>query len=1067
MFFLSKQTSGIKKGVYMSLASLRRFSLALLTSLTLIFSQSSFGLGEDEGSSFPSTGKLMTVGLVGAAGIGTALILSSHHGHGGNNPSPTPGSGVLAWVTEAHVTSPIIIDTIQTLHYEITNTGTGAVSLVISNFIPPITRKQDDVVNNCGDTLNPGQTCAIELEIAPTELGHFNFIFAITDANGPSNLMSQIQFDAIKNPTPPPLMITSPGYNSNMDINQTQSIEYTVTNQINSDVGVSASILDLVGQGSGVTISKNSCSPTLAKNASCNITVLVDPGDQDGFIAKNLNITDNFGGGHSYQNPINIQVSSLFYDFNLSNNKFYSFTLDPFNGNIIVRNNSNTTLLPGSLHISVNPPRAAANGLNFNINPDQSSCITSELSPGNTCNFSFTATFTGSPNKLSLLNAMATNEVITVVTYDKPGLTTPIQLNDFVIDFYTPSHFWFLTLPPNTDNYKKLPENTINSVTTAPYDQDTAYVATDQGLAFTQDLHNGTNSSWKTITTSNGLPNNHVGKVFVAKANGNNIFAGTDDGLAISTDTGTTWKSYKPGIQINAIYANGNNVFINDNLGGGLYFDAGLGAGGFTKDPQFGDNEITAIVGVDNKVYVGVDSSDSTTGLWVKDFSNPSSTWTHLWDTSSVFDVFVSGNDVYILSQGISPVDLHVSHNGGTTFSDNKFTGTDVPLKVFAIGTDVYVITSFALFHSSDIDAPTPVFDKVFEDLSTDLLDFWVAGNHALLASSNGLFDVNIGKSSTKITASGNLASNIVTKVVAENAAASNGNNIYAATLLSGVSVSTDGAGSFWSTIYTHPANDVARFSNYLLIAPRTESPKYIDLGTSVIKTFAASLTAPIRRINVSETQPYIFAAGSANDTNPSLAVCSSDLSAFCSYPPFFRVATKFVIDLASNINQSGHVKLYVATNHGLFVDDSSTNFAFTSAGSQTAKIAGIITTVYANNSVVYAFNSSDGKLYRSTDFVGDTFVPVPGVTETAVSQISVDDTGAIFLATNQGLRVITAGTNESTYYTSANSGIADNIVDGVFLLGNQIFAATQNGLSMSLGNSPQLSKTLKSSKNH
>lgn len=1042
--------------------TLRKFSLILLTSLTMVFSQSSFAIDEDGSSSFPSTGKILAVGLVGAAGLGTALLLSGHHGK--NNSSPTPsGTGVLAWVTIPPINTPMAIDTVQVLRYEITNTGTGAVSLVISNFIPPITRRQDDVVNNCSGTLNPNQTCAIELLIAPTELGHFSQLFAITDANGPSNLTNLIQFDVIKNPTNPPLMITSPGYNNNMYINETQSLDYTVTNQGDVDVGVTAAIQDLVSQGSGVTISKNTCSPTLAKRATCYITVFVDPGSVDGIIEKNLNITDDLGAGHTYPNPINIFVSALTYNFNLSDNKFYSFGFGPETGNIFVFNSSPTESIDKNfLHISVNPPHASSNGITFGINtdPTASSCfnLNTLLGPGETCNYQYTASFTGNSTRFGLGGLFQLDEVIAVVAYDQPGLTQPIQLSDFVIDFYIPNHFWFLTLPPNTNGYKKLPVDEIFSVTAAPYDQNTVYVGTTQGLAFTDDLNNGTSSSWKTINTSNGLPNNYVHKVFVAKANSNNIFAGTENGLSISTNAGTFWQNFASGKNIDAIYANGKNVFINDKITGGLYFDTNLGADGFTKDPQFGNSQITAIVGIDNKIYVGVDSLDSTTGLWVKDFSNPSSTWTHLWTTSSIKDVFVSGENVYIITALPIP-ELHFSTNGGTTFeAGDKYTGTAHLLKVFANGTDVYVMSNTGLFHTGNIGDSTPDYNDVFTGAA--MSNFWIAGNNALIATPNGLVDVaNIIGARTTITASGNLPSNEVNRVFAQNISEANGTNIYAATS-QGVSQSKDGAGSMWSLLYAHPANDVARLNNFILIAPENATPKYYDLNTESLSTFAGSLTAPIHRVSVAESGNFVFVSGETIPNKPPLATCGNTL--ICTnYPDFFK--NIIITDIASNKNTSDNFDyLYIATNNGLYVDSSKNGFAFTTGPSQTPKLSGSIAAVFANRDSVYAFKTNDNKLYRSNNF-GSSFTDT-GITEThGVNQISVDNSGAIYLATTIGLRVIVTGSSD-TYYSISNAGMADNFINGVFLLGNQIFAATKNGLSTSV-NSGVLNKTKNSSK--
>lgn len=211
-------------------------------------------------------------------------------------------------VTFTTVPSPhnmVVGDPVQNLDYTIVNDGsTNIAALSFSGFSGSITRVAAPT-NNCGTTLNTGASCNIRLAVDAKESDIPKIEQNLTanydgDVTAPQaisiNVSGKPSINFTKLPTP-----------HDMSIGETQNLDYTIENNGSANINT----LSFTGFHTPVTrepAPSNNCGSSLAKNASCNIRLVVKP-TEHGKIEQNL--TAIYDGFSTLPQNFTINVNDL------------------------------------------------------------------------------------------------------------------------------------------------------------------------------------------------------------------------------------------------------------------------------------------------------------------------------------------------------------------------------------------------------------------------------------------------------------------------------------------------------------------------------------------------------------------------------------------------------------------------------------------------------------------------------------------------------------------------------------------------------------------------------------
>lgn len=262
------------------------------------------------------------------------------------------------------------------------------------------------------------------------------------------------------------------------------------------------------------------------------------------------------------------------------------------------------------------------------------------------------------------------------------------------------------------------------------------YVATGSGLYVSKDAGN----SYTTRTTSNGLGSNTVLSAFAV---GEKVYAGTTGGLSASSDGGTSFAVVGGSNRsVSSVYADGTvvcagTVSIGGNTAVGLMVSFDSGATFVVRDTSNGlpSLQVNSVWVEGNTIYAATDS-----GLAISTNGGSSFVNRTFGTTSRATDVFVdkSTGKIYVTtrSSSVSAGSLHVSSDGGTTFT-NVFGNQLNPCNaVYAVGSIIYLATQGSgLRISSDSGA---TFSTASGISTLNINGVWRDGSRIYAAHQNG-----------------------------------------------------------------------------------------------------------------------------------------------------------------------------------------------------------------------------------------------------------------------------------------------------------------------------------------
>jgi len=232
------------------------------------------------------------------------------------------------------------------------------------------------------------------------------------------------------------------------------------------------------------------------------------------------------------------------------------------------------------------------------------------------------------------------------------------------------------------------------------------YVGSGNGFRLSRDG----GKTWKTINlnpSQNGQP---VYSVFASK---NSVYAGTYDysgfdggrtysggRFLASNNKGETWSvNVTASARVTSVYANNNQIYFGTE-GKGLAISEN---GGKTwryvgKAQGFPSDNVVAIAGVGNKVYVGFhDSFGTVSGGVISISEDAGRTWRTQKTSPSAWNgvnsIAVAQNKIYVAS---APGGLSISSDGGKTWvnkGQNEGLPNDNAMSVAVVGNNIYVGT--------------------------------------------------------------------------------------------------------------------------------------------------------------------------------------------------------------------------------------------------------------------------------------------------------------------------------------------------------------------------------------
>lgn len=339
-----------------------------------------------------------------------------------------------------------------------------------------------------------------------------------------------------------------------------------------------------------------------------------------------------------------------------------------------------------------------------------------------------------------------------------------------------------------------------NAVNAVAVEGTTVYAGTNLGLSIS---NNGGSSFTVNRTTANGLFANYVQNIYLKGAGV--MYLATDKGVSISSDSGTTFTASRPaawytgGVTVTAVYEKAGTIY----------------AAAYPSFYQSTDNGVTwkqqglpdaavkkMAVASNGTLYFYVENGSGFSSIAISNDKGKTFTIRNIGEivggSPTASGIYVDGNTLYVATTGIA-----VSSDGGNTFTVLTKTGNGLSEffidAVYAQGATIYAITGSGILDKSTNGGITFVYQSIFSLGSAAVA---VSGTNVYLAGSSGL-DVsnNTWASFTRKTSANGLPENYVNDVAVNSLG-----YVYAATLNTGVGVSTNNGASF-TALGTLPAN--------------------------------------------------------------------------------------------------------------------------------------------------------------------------------------------------------------------------------------------------------------------
>lgn len=180
----------------------------------------------------------------------------------------------------------------------VTISSTGNESLALNSLAITPAGTPFSEIDNCTShpLLAPGTSCTVSLTFAPTATGASQAMLVITDNAAGSPQMVSLAGTGIAPPPPSPAVtlmpgtLNFPGTTAQGAASAPQAI--TIMNSGNASLSFSAAPSLSGANSSDFSITGNTCSSSLAANASCTVTITFAPAAQ-GVRTVNLVLTDN------------------------------------------------------------------------------------------------------------------------------------------------------------------------------------------------------------------------------------------------------------------------------------------------------------------------------------------------------------------------------------------------------------------------------------------------------------------------------------------------------------------------------------------------------------------------------------------------------------------------------------------------------------------------------------------------------------------------------------------------------------------------------------------------------
>lgn len=593
-----------------------------------------------------------------------------------------------------------------------------------------------------------------------------------------------------------------------------------------------------------------------------------------------------------------------------------------------------------------------------------------------------------------------------------------------------------------------LGRNTVNAVYVVG---STVYAGTEYGgLSIST---NGGNS-FTSRTTANGLGHNRVFSLFVS---GSTVYAGTERGLSISTDGGNSFvnKTTANGLgndNIAKIYANSGALYVATKGGLSISTDGGATFVNRTTANGLASNTLFSVYGGGGTIYVGTQSG---LAMGVCNDGAPAPTFTPTYTLTPTPTPAICEFRNKTTAHGLGNNDVNIVYAEGNLV----YAGTWNGLSISSDGGNSFVNRTTA----------DGLGDNTIRSLQVSGGKLYAATDRGLSISTDG------GKRFSNRTEANGLGSSFVNSVFVD------GNLVYAATS-GGLSISSDGGASFTNRwLGTH-----------LFVVAGQGSTLYVGTYEGVLisrdggATFASHALGIVTDLHLSGGTLY---------------VTTIDKGLFISTDGGASYANRTTADgLGSNKLSRvyfGSGKLYVATENGLSVSADGGN-SFINKTTANDLGSNTVRGVFVRNGIVYAATQSGLAILCSNGatFATDTPTPTltttptpthtptltltptwtptftstptytPTVTPTRTDTPTPTDTPLPTLTPTQPPTVTPTASNTPTItptpslcqsYPAVNfaarttaNGLGHNWVNGIYAVGNTVYAATREGLSIS-----------------